>query len=257
MNLVINNLKSFTVNHAVLITIIISLSFVFVIKISPILEFSLSSQISEICSLTKFKPYYDCSKKWFIMYNPTTDEMKPSSIIGLWSVTNGNKIRGMADPFFNVVFVTNSNMRDHCNQSVLQHELRHLKDSQWNHENCWDDELGKNIFIESTIPQKFIDELIVGKIDVIIDKSSFSIKYVIREENMDHYKGQRMINFHDECYTKLYIHYDMTYDYIDEYCKFGMLNYVLNDNDRLIIVDALQSGLQSSATVSEKKEKKD
>lgn len=70
-----------------------------------------------ICALTFYTPYYDCSEEWYIAFAPN-DMMVQSK--------NKNWYTGLTDIENKTVYIGNLKT-DKCGNSLLGHELNHLK----------------------------------------------------------------------------------------------------------------------------------
>ncbi len=71
-----------------------------------------------ICSLVFYTPYYDCSEQWTIQYHPNS--------IMVQSYGNNNWYVGFADVKDKSVHIGKIKT-DKCGNSLLGHELNHLK----------------------------------------------------------------------------------------------------------------------------------
>jgi len=86
--------------------------------------------INEICSLTTEEPFYDCSEKWMIYYNPNTDHL----------IRDAKTIGGIALRTVPIsIFLSNATDIDTCGQNILEHEFRHILEEDWDDSECYID----------------------------------------------------------------------------------------------------------------------
>lgn len=80
-------------------------------------------EILIICSLVFYTPYYDCSEEWTIEFHP--DDIMVQS-------KNKNWYTGIADVENKVVYIGKTKTTK-CGNSLLGHELNHLKYNDASH----------------------------------------------------------------------------------------------------------------------------